>query len=174
MNWASLVALLVKNSPAVQETLVWVRVEKIPWRRDRPPSPVFLGFPGGSVGKESAWNVEDLGLIPRLGRSPGGEHGNPLQYSCLENPQGQRINGRLQCMGSQRFGHAWATKHSTHNESLSKITQQQLFHLFFSCILTSNQKCPRKEHKNVLLPDSTVSEFPHLLGTNKWKYLMLN
>ena len=45
---------------------------------------------GGSDGKESACNSEDLGSIPGLGRSPGGGHGNPLQYSCLENPQGQR------------------------------------------------------------------------------------
>ena len=37
-----------------------------------------LGFPGGSVGKESAYNVGDLGLFPRLGRSPGGGYGNPL------------------------------------------------------------------------------------------------
>ena len=36
--------------------------------------------------KESACNVADVGLIPGLGRSPGGEHGNPRQYSCLENP----------------------------------------------------------------------------------------
>ena len=43
-----------------------------------------------SVGKESAYNVGDLGLTPGLGRSPGGGHGNPLQYSCLENPHGQR------------------------------------------------------------------------------------
>ena len=43
-------------------------------------------FPGGSDGKESACNVGDLGLIPGLGRSPGEGHGNPLQYSCLENP----------------------------------------------------------------------------------------
>ena len=47
-------------------------------------------FPGGSVGKESACNVGDLGLIPGLGRSPGRGHGTPLQYSCLENPHGQR------------------------------------------------------------------------------------
>ena len=40
-------------------------------------------FPGGSDGKESACNVEDLGSIPGLGRFPGGGHGNPLQYSCL-------------------------------------------------------------------------------------------
>ena len=50
----------------------------------------LLGFPGGSDGKESTCNVEDLGSIPGLGRSPGGGHGNPLQYSCLESPHGQR------------------------------------------------------------------------------------
>ena len=44
-----------------------------------------MGFPGGSDGKKSACNAGDLGLIPGLGRSPGGGHGNPLQYSCLEN-----------------------------------------------------------------------------------------
>ena len=64
-------------------------VIKIPWRRDRLLTPVFLGFPGGSAGKESACNVGDLGSIPGSGRSPGGEHGNPLQYSCLENPMGR-------------------------------------------------------------------------------------
>ena len=45
-----------------------------------------LGFPGGSDGKESACNAGNLGLIPGSERSPGGGHGNPLQYSCLENP----------------------------------------------------------------------------------------
>ena len=44
------------------------------------------GFPGGSEVKASAWNVGDPGLIPELGSSPGEGHGNPLQYSCLENP----------------------------------------------------------------------------------------
>ena len=44
-----------------------------------------LGFPGGSDGKESACNAGDLDSVSRLGRSPGGGHGNPLQYSCLEN-----------------------------------------------------------------------------------------
>ena len=44
----------------------------------------------GSDGKESACNVGDLGSIPGLGISPGGGHGNPLQYICLENPHGQR------------------------------------------------------------------------------------
>ena len=49
-----------------------------------------MDFPGGSDGKESACNAGDLGLIPGLGRSPRGGHGNPLQYSCLENPPGQK------------------------------------------------------------------------------------
>ena len=49
------------------------------------PTPVFLGFPSGSAGKESACNVGDLGLIPGLGRSPGEGKGYPLQYSGLEN-----------------------------------------------------------------------------------------
>ena len=44
------------------------------------------GFPGGTDGKKSACNGGDLGLIAQLGRSPGGRDGEPLQYSCLENP----------------------------------------------------------------------------------------
>ena len=43
-------------------------------------------FPGGSDGKENACNVEDQGLIPGSGRSPGEQNGNPFQYSFLENP----------------------------------------------------------------------------------------
>jgi len=43
-------------------------------------------IPGGSSNKESAWNTADPVTIPGSGRSPGGGHGNPLQYSCLENP----------------------------------------------------------------------------------------
>ena len=50
----------------------------------------FRIFPGGSDGKESACNVGHPGSTPELGRSLGREHGNPLQYACLENPHGQR------------------------------------------------------------------------------------
>ena len=53
---------------------------------DRLPSPVFLGFPCGSAGKESTCNAGDLGSIPGLGRSPGEGKGYPVQYSGLENP----------------------------------------------------------------------------------------
>ena len=62
-----------------------------------------LGFPGGSVGKNSACNAGDLGLIPGLGRSPGEGNGNPLQYSGLENPMDT--------------GAWWATVHGGHRES---------------------------------------------------------
>ena len=47
------------------------------------------GFPHSSVGKESACNAGDLGLIPGSGRFPGEGNGNPLWYSCLENPMGR-------------------------------------------------------------------------------------
>jgi len=79
MYRASLIAQLVKNLPVMEETPVhdsWAR--KIPWRRDRLSISVFLGFPCGSAGKESACNVGDLGLIPGLGRSPGEGKGYPL------------------------------------------------------------------------------------------------
>ena len=69
----------------------WVR--KIPWRRDRLPTPIFLGFPCGSAGKESTCNVGGLGLIPELGRSPGERKGYPLQYSGLENSMGCIVHG---------------------------------------------------------------------------------
>ena len=49
-----------------------------------------MGFPGDSDGKKSACSAGDLGLIPVLGRSPEGGHGNLFQYSCLENPHEQR------------------------------------------------------------------------------------
>ena len=52
--------------------------------------------------KESACNAEDPGLIPRLGRSLGEGNGNPLQYSCLENPWTE-ASDRLQSMGSQEL-----------------------------------------------------------------------
>ena len=50
----------------------------------------FMLIPGGSDDKESACNSGDLGFIPGLVRSPGRAHGNPFQYSCLQNPHGQR------------------------------------------------------------------------------------
>jgi len=78
----------------------WVRM--ILWRRDRLPTPVFLGFPGGSAGKESACNAGDLSLIPGLGRSPGEGNSYPLQYSGLENFMDYVVHGFTKKQG-------WAT-----------------------------------------------------------------
>ena len=83
-----MVAQLVKNLPAMQEPLVQFLGQEDTLEKG------FLGFPGGSDNKESACadskesacNAGDLGSIPGLGRSPGGGHGNPPQYSHLENP----------------------------------------------------------------------------------------
>ena len=90
---ASLVAQLVKNPPATQETSVQFLVGKIPWRRNRLPTPVFLGFHYGSAGKESACNVRDLSLIPELERSPGEGKSYPLQCSGLGNSMDCIIHG---------------------------------------------------------------------------------
>ena len=60
-------------------------VGKIPWRRHRLPSPVFLGFPCSSAGKESTCNMGDLGSTPELEISPGEGKNYPLQYSGLGN-----------------------------------------------------------------------------------------
>ena len=95
MTRASLIAQLVKNPSAMQcrrpqfNSWVW----KISWRRDRLPTPVFLGFPCGLAGKESACSAGDLGSIPGMGRSPGEEKSYPLQYSGLENSRDYEIHG---------------------------------------------------------------------------------
>ena len=71
----------------------------------------LLSFPGSSAGKESASNAGDLSSIPGSERSPGGEHGNPFHYSCLENPHGKRSLAG-DSPWSQRVGFDWPTKHS--------------------------------------------------------------
>ena len=71
------------------------------------------GFPGSSAGKESTCNAGDLGSVPGSGRYPGGGHGNPLQYSCLENSHGQRSlagNSPWGCKESDMTEHSTADK----------------------------------------------------------------
>ena len=87
LSWAFLIAQLVKNLPAMQET----PVREDHWRRDTLPTTVFLGFSCGSAGIESACNAGDLGWIPGLGRSPGEGKGYPLQYS-QASLRAQRVN----------------------------------------------------------------------------------
>ena len=89
---------------------------------------VCMGFPGSSAGKESAFNAGDPGLIPGLGRSPGGGNDNPLQYSGLENPHQQR----------NLAGYSpWAHKELDTTERLS--TAQ---HMYYVCIVFSKEKVP--------------------------------
>ena len=69
-----------------------------------------LGFPSSSDDKESACYAGDPDLIPGSGRSSGERNGNPLQYSCLENPMDRELGGlQTQSMRSQRAGHDWTT-----------------------------------------------------------------
>ena len=69
---------------------------------------MHMGFPCSSVSKESACSAGDPGSIPGLGRCPGEGNGNPLQYSCLENPMGR--------------GAWWATVHGIAKKNLNKLT----------------------------------------------------
>ena len=89
----------------------WVR--KIPWRRKWQPTPVFLDFPGGSTGKESACNTGDLGLIPGLGRSPGEGKGYPLQYPGQENSMDCIVHGVTK---------SWTRLSDFHFHSLSQFS----------------------------------------------------
>ena len=79
------------------------------------------GFPGGSDGKASAYSAGDLGSIPGLGRSPGEENGNPLQYSCLENPMDR--------------GAWWATAHGVAKSQTQLSDFISLHFTFSSCFL---------------------------------------
>ena len=103
--WASLVAQLLKNSPAMQETPFDSWAGKICWRRDRLPAPIFLGFPGSSAGKEFTCNTGDLDSIPGLRRSPGKGHGNPTPVLLPEESPRTEEPGGLQPMGLQSVRH---------------------------------------------------------------------
>ena len=80
-----------------------------------------MDFPGGSDGKASVYNVGDLGSIPGSGRFPGEGNGNPLQYSCLENPMDGGAWCRLLSMGSEPgAGYCpWGHKESYTTEQLN-------------------------------------------------------
>ena len=81
---------LVKNLPAMQETPVLSWVRKFPWRRDKLPSPVFLGFPGGSDSKKNYLQCGRPGFSPWVRKIPLKRAWQPTPDSCLENPRGQK------------------------------------------------------------------------------------
>ena len=81
---------------------------------------IISDFPGGSDGKASAYNVEDLGSVPGLGRSPGEGNGKPLQYSCLENPMNsmkRQKGGTLKDELPRLVGTQYATGDQWRNDS---------------------------------------------------------
>ena len=82
------------------------------WLQNGPPLQVQMGFPGSSDGKDSICSVGDLGSIPGLGRLPERGHGNPLQYSCLENS----MDGRAW----------WATVHGVNAFLLTQVLSRQI------------------------------------------------
>ena len=96
-GWASLVAQLVKNPPVMQETLIPFLGWEDPWRRNRLPTLVFLGFRGSLAGKQSVCKVGDLGSIPRLERSPWRREKLPTpvfrpgEFYGLYSPWSQRV-----------------------------------------------------------------------------------
>ena len=91
---------------------------------------LHMGFAGGSDGKESSCNAEDLGLIPGLGKSPGGGHSNPLQCSCLENSHGER--------GLAGYS-PWDDKESNKTEQLS--TAKHSLHMMTISLLIFHFRC---------------------------------
>ena len=113
----------------MQETPVqfWV------WRRDRLPTPVFLGFPGGSVGKESACNAGDLDSIPEFERSLGEGNSYPLQYCGLENPMHSIAHGvaKSQTQLSDFHFHFLIFHGKTLTDELLLLDEQRKCFLFF-------------------------------------------
>ena len=111
-SWARLKWLSSSSSRNRRHGLdPWIR--KIPCRRKWQPTPVFLGFPGGSDDKESTCNAGDLGLISRLGRAlvPWWRAWQPTSvFLSGEFPLTEELSG-LQSLGSQRVRHDWVTKH---------------------------------------------------------------
>ena len=89
----SLIAQLVKKPPASPETLVQFLGLEDPLEKGQATSPVYLDFPCGSAGKESACIEVDLGSISGFRRSPGEEKGYPLQYSGMESSMDCIIHG---------------------------------------------------------------------------------
>ena len=131
---ASLIAQMVKNLPEMQETPVRFLGRKIPWRRDRLPTPGFLGFPCGSTDKESTCNVGDLGSIPGLESSPGKGKGYSLQDSSLENSTDCIVHGIVKSWTQLSLMEPW-NRGIVKCQSLKKKNKHSFpfYHLFWPC-----------------------------------------
>ena len=114
----------------------------------------FRGFPGGSAGKESTCKVGYLGSIPGLGRSPGEEKVYPLQYSGLENS--------MDCIGSQRVGHDWAT--FTSGLGREKVNVDHALGSQVLCVIISVKLTSWSLQKEWASGVMFASSWPRLLG----------
>ena len=99
---------------------------------EMPGSVLQLGFPGGSVGEESACNTGDAAVIPGQGRAPGRGHGNPLQYSCLQNLMDREACWVAESNTTKATEHA--CMHAVVNMNLTELLL--LLYLYF-CTLIS-------------------------------------
>ena len=106
-------------------------------------------FPGDSSSKESACNAGTAGLIPGSGRSPGGGNGNPLQYSCLENPMDIGAWWAIvQSTGSQRIGHDWsnlACMNTSHDSCAQQTVLYKIKYSFKECFGYLNARVDETE-----------------------------
>ena len=138
------------------------------------PLMIRLDFPRGSAGKESAHNAGDLGSVPGLGRAPGREHGNPLQYSCLENPHGQRSLSSVQSLSHvPLFASPWT---AACQASLTVTNSRSLLRLMsIKSVMPSNHLilC----HPHLLLPSifPSIKVFSnesavHIRWSNYWSF----
>ena len=126
------------EAPAQYNDYLIFFLSPVPYPQFPTPQPYPMGFPGDSDGKESACCAGDIGLISRSARSPGGGHGNPLQYSGRENPMGR---------GAWRATVLWGCKESDTAEVMEDAQlcpinipsplpwERQIWDLF-SCLLT--------------------------------------
>ena len=113
----------------MQETPVLFLVWEDPLEKGQATHSSIHGLPGGSDGKESSCDAGDLSSTSGLGGSPGGGHGNPLQYSGLENPHGQKSLAGYSSWGRKETDMTEHPKHTcTHTDNNLNVTYV-LFHL---------------------------------------------
>ena len=118
------------NNPFEYYTLIYIQVYLCEHTH------IWWGFPGGTSGKEPTCHCrrrKRCGFGPWVRRSHGAEHNNPLQFSCLENPRGQRSLADYS-VGSNRGGHEWSNlaQHSTYICDTMIILIYNIHHIYYS------------------------------------------
>ena len=131
------------------------------------------GFPGGSVGKESACNAGDLGSILGLRRFPGEGHGNALQYSCLENPMDRGV-GQVTV---HRIAKSWTWLCDFHfftrinaNTGFCGSTNSTLFCLWVLNMVNKIQKYSKEQNISCTIGKAILKS---TTGTAKWNMLLV-